>query len=177
MKLGYLGRRSLFEDVRRVTFRVDFFNRGDITLVDAGIRERGDVVIDCRDYRCVAQVLFTEIPRILGGGKLGVDLGTSKNGIVYVWGGVPLLHAVLDWGAVEEILKNTNTAEVYIGSSPYVDVKRAASLLKCRGVRLVDELTASWSRPWLRRRYPELEEDEIDALSFTLHTGVVANIC
>jgi hypothetical protein len=41
----------------------------------------------------------------------------------------------------------------------------------------VDELTASWSRRWLRLRYPHLEEDEVDALSFTYYDGVVAAIC
>ncbi|MFN7105654.1 MAG: hypothetical protein ACK4M3_03620 [Pyrobaculum sp.] len=176
MRLGYLGRRSIFEEVRRIVFDVAFFERGDITLVDAGIRESGDIVLPCGDYRCLALRLFTTLPKLLGGGKLGVDLGTSKNGVAYVWSGRPFLHAVLDWAAVEEILKNSSSLEVYIGSSPYVDVKRAASLL-CREVHLVDEVTASWSRPWLKRVYPQLEEDEIDALSFTLYHGVVANMC
>lgn len=177
MRLGYIGRRGIYEVVRRLTFEIGLFERGDVTVVDAGVRERGDVVLHCGDYRCVATELFTSIPRILGGGRLGVDLGASKNGLAYVWRGVPLLHAVLDWDAVEKILKGIDRVEVHIGSSPYVDVKKAASLLSCDEVRLVDELSASWSRRWLRSKYPELEEDEIDALSFTYHSGVRASIC
>ncbi len=163
--------------VKRIAFNIALFEKGDITVVDAGIRERGDIVLRCGDYRCVALEMFTSLPRILGGGKLGVDLGTSKNGVVYVWSGEPLLHAVLDWPSVEAILKNTNNLEVHIGASPYVDVKKAASLLNCNKVRLVDELTASWSRRWLRGKYPYLEEDEIDALSFTYYDGIAASIC
>ena len=177
MRLGYLGRRSVYEVVRRIAFDVTLFERGDVTVVDAGYREKGDIVLHCGDYRCVAKELFTSLPRVLGGGKLGVDLGASRNGLAYVWNGRPVLHAVVDWGTVEEVLRNSDTLEVHIGSSPYVDVKKAASLLGCRAVRLVDELTASWSRRWLRLRYPHLEEDEVDALSFTYYDGVVASIC
>lgn len=177
LRLGYLGRRSVYEVVRRIAFDVALFERGDVTVVDASYRERGDVVLQCGDYRCVARELFTSLPRVLGGGKLGVDLGASRNGLAYVWKGKPLLHAVLDWGTVEEVLRKSDTLEVHIGSSPYVDVKKAASLLGCRAVHLVDELTASWSRRWLRLRYPHLEEDEVDALSFTYYDGVVAVIC
>lgn len=177
MRLGYLGRRSIYETVRRVAFRVALFERGDITIVDGGLRERGDVVLNCGDYRCVVRELFTSIPRILGGGKLGVDLGTAKNGLAYVWGGEPLLHAVVDREIVEEVLKAAGNLDIYIGSSPYVDVKNAAAAVGCREVHLVDELAASVSRTWIIRRYPELEEDEVDALSFTFHNGVVAAIC
>jgi hypothetical protein len=88
-----------------------------------------------------------------------------------------MLHAVVDWGTVEEVLRKVEGLQVHIGSSPYVDVKRAVSSLGCRAVHLVDELTASWSRRWLRLRYPQLEEDEVDALSFTYYDGVVASIC
>jgi hypothetical protein len=163
--------------VRRIVFDIALFERGDVTVVDANYRERGDVVLHCGDYRCVAKELFISLPHILGGGKLGVDLGASKNGLAYVWNGKPLLHAVVDWDTVEEVLKRADRLEVHIGSSPYVDVKKAASMLGCRAVRLVDELTASWSRKWLRLRYPYLEEDEVDALSFTYHDGVIASIC
>jgi len=64
-----------------------------------------------------------------------------------------------------------------MGSSPYVDMKRALSTLGCREVRLVDELDAGSSRPWLKRRYPELEEDELDALTFTFREGVGVRTC
>jgi len=169
LRLGYLGRRSVYDVVRSIVFEVALFERGDVTVVDASYRERGDIVLHCGDYRCVARELFTSLPRVLGGGKLGVDLGASRNGLAYVWNGKPLLHAVLDWGTVEEVLRKSDTLEVHIGSSPYVDVKKAASLLGCRAVHLV--------RRWLRLRYPHLEEDEVDALSFTYYDGVVAAIC
>jgi hypothetical protein len=177
LRLGYIGRRGIYDVVRRIAFEVGLFERGDVTVVDAGFRERGEVVLHCGDYRCVATELFTSIPRVLGGGRLGIDLGASKNGLAYVWRGTPLLHAVLDWGAVEKILRGIEGVEIHIGSSPYVDVKKATSLLGCSEVRLVDELSASWSRRWLRNKYPELEEDEIDALSFTYHDGVRASLC
>lgn len=177
MRLGYLGRRSLFEVVRRVAFNVALFERGDITVVDAMYRERGDVVLSCSDYRCVARELFTALPKLLGGGSLGVDLGAARNGLAYVWRGEPVLHAVVDWQTVEAVLRNAGPLEIYIGSSPYVDVKKAAALAGCREVRLVDELAASWSRRWIRARYPELEEDEVDALAFTYYGGVAASIC
>lgn len=177
LKLGYIGRRSIYETVRRVTFNISLFERGDITIVDGGLREKGDVVLNCGDYICVAKELFTTIPKILGGGKLGVDLGTSKNGLVYVWRGEPILHAVVDIKTVEEILREATSLDIHIGSSPYVDVKKATAAVGCKEVYLVDELTASFSRPWIQRRYPDLQEDEVDALSFTFHNGVAATIC
>ncbi|WP_053240275.1 hypothetical protein [Pyrobaculum islandicum] len=177
MRLGFLGRRSLFEVVRRVSFNIALFERGDITIVDAKLREGGDIVLHCDSYRCVAQELFTLLPKLLGGGKVGVDLGTSRNGMAYVWRGEPILHAVLDWKTVEEILRNIGPLQIYIGSSPYVDVKKAATLVGCREVRLVDELAAGWTRRWLKAKYPELEEDEIDALAFTYHDGVAVSLC
>jgi len=177
LRLGYLGRRSVYDVVRSIVFEVALFERGDVTVVDASYRERGDVVLQCGDYRCVARELFISLPRILGGGRLGVDLGASRNGLAYVWNGRPMLHAVVDWGTVEEVLRKAEGLQIHIGSSPYVDVKRAISSLGCRTVHLVDELTASWSRRWLRLRYPQLEEDEVDALSFTYYDGVVASIC
>lgn len=177
LRLGYLGRRSLYDVVRKIAFEVALFERGDITVVDGLMREKGDVTLLCGDYRCVARELFTMLPRLLGGGKLGLDLGASKNGLAYVWNGEPVLHAVLDWPAVEEILRKADGVEVFVGSSPYVDVKKVATVRHCGELRLVDELTASWSRRWLRNKYPQLTEDEIDALSFTYHEGIVASIC
>ncbi|MEM1597491.1 MAG: hypothetical protein QXP31_01085 [Pyrobaculum sp.] len=177
LRLGFYGRRSVYEVVKRVAFNVGLFEKGDVVVVDAKMRERGDVVLTCEDYLCVARELFIALPKLLGGGRLGVDLGASKNGLAYVWNGEPVLHAVVSWPAVEEVLREAASVRVHMGSSPYVDVKRAASLLRCREVRLVDELAASWSRAWLKRRYPWLGEDELDALSFTYHEGVAATIC
>lgn len=177
MRLGFLGRRSVYEVVRRVIFDIALFEKGDVTIVDAAYREKGEIVLSCTEYRCTARELFISLPKILGGGRLGVDLGASKNGMAYVWRGIPLLRAVLDWDTVGEILRESRDLEIHMGSSPYVDVKRAASLLGCKEVRLIDELTASQSRPWLARKFPGLQEDEIDALSFTLYDGVTATIC
>jgi hypothetical protein len=40
LRLGYLGRRSVYEAVRRIAFDVALFERGDVTVVDAGYREK-----------------------------------------------------------------------------------------------------------------------------------------
>jgi len=172
-----VGRRSIYDVVRKIAYGVSLFGDGDVVIVDGGYRAGGDVVLPCSDYRCVAKELFASLPKILGGGKLGVDLGTAKNGVVYVWRGELVLHAVLDWATVEAVLKSAESVQIHMGSSPYVDMKRALSTLGCREVRLVDELDAGSSRPWLKRRYPELEEDELDALTFTFREGVGVKAC
>jgi hypothetical protein len=41
----------------------------------------------------------------------------------------------------------------------------------------VDESKTWWGRYWLRRKYPGLAEDEIDAQSFVLARGIALDIC
>jgi hypothetical protein len=41
----------------------------------------------------------------------------------------------------------------------------------------VDESKAWWGRYWLRRKYPGLAEDEIDAQSFVLARDIALDIC
>jgi hypothetical protein len=171
--LGYFGRRSIYEVLRRLALNVAMFERGDVTIVDAGYRERGDVVLECSDFSCIAVKLFSSLPGIVGGGRLGLDPGAVRNGVVYALGGEPVLHAVLGAGAVREILARAGCVDVHVGASQYASIAEALLLSRCATLHVVDEPAAARMRGFLRARYPELKEDEIDALSFTYHDGVV----
>jgi hypothetical protein len=61
-------------------------------------------------------------------------------------------------------------SEISVGSSPYVDSSEILGVLKAL-------CGARWGRYWLRRKYPGLVEDEIDAQSFVLARGIALDIC
>jgi hypothetical protein len=61
-------------------------------------------------------------------------------------------------------------SEISVGSSPYVDFSEILGVLKAL-------CGAWWGCYWLRRKYPGLVEDEIDAQSFVLARGIALDIC
>lgn len=175
MELGFVGRRRCFEEVRRYVFSLAY-GPSAITLADAALGAKG-IPIDCGD---LPLELFAKLSSALPGANIGVDLGAAKNGVVMVWRDRPLLHAVVSADALRRILASTSgISEVAVGSSPYVDPSPVFEELsrRCVKVKLVDERRASLGRFWLRRKYPELSEDEVDALSFVLSPGIALDIC
>jgi hypothetical protein len=113
---------------------------------------------------------------------LGVDLGTVRNGVVMVWRGNPLLHAVVPAEGLKRILSGVRgVTEISVGFSPYIDSSEILGVWKAlcgapqrqaggREQGLV-------GRYWLRRKYPGLAEDEIDTRSFVLARGTALDIC
>lgn len=62
---------------------------------------------------------------------LGVDLGTVRNGVVMVWRGKPLLHAVVPAEGLKRILSGVRgVSEISVGFSPYVDSSEILGVLK-----------------------------------------------
>jgi hypothetical protein len=62
---------------------------------------------------------------------LGVDLGTVRNGVVMVWRGNPLLHAVVPAEGLKRILSGVRgVSEISVGFSPYVDSSEILGVLK-----------------------------------------------
>jgi hypothetical protein len=179
LELGFVGRRRCFEEARRYVFGLAYGPRG-VTIVDSALGGDG-VALDCSGD--VPLQLFSGLSSVLPGAELGVDLGAVRNGLVMVWRGNPLLHAVVPADALKRILSAVKgVAEISVGFSPYVDPSELFGGLKtlCGAaprVKLVDERRASRGRYWLRRKYPGLAEDEIDALSFVLSQGIALDIC
>lgn len=178
MELGFVGRRRCFEEARRYAFALAY-GPGRITLVDAALGGQG-IPIDCSED--IPLQLFAKLSSALPGAALGIDLGAVKNGVVMVWRGFPLLHVVAPGEELRRILASINgVAEVAIGSSPYVDPSTVFEELRrlCGSIhiKLVDERKAALGRYWLRRKYPNLAEDEIDALTFVLSPGIALDIC
>jgi hypothetical protein len=175
LRLGFIGRRRCFDSARRIV-RGLFYGTGDITIADAALRASADVEIDCDGDVLVE--LFAKLSAELEGSILGVDLGVAKNGVVLVWRGEPILHSTVSRQELEAILAASSVGLIAVGSSPLT-----ASLIKSLRARcpvsvvLVDERLAAHRRPWLKKKFPELEEDEIDALSFTLGGGILLEIC
>ncbi|MEZ0248399.1 MAG: hypothetical protein ABWJ97_03920 [Thermoproteus sp.] len=177
MELGFTGRRRCFEEVRRYAFALRY-GPGDVTLRDSAVRDGDGISIDCSGD--IPLQLFSKLSEALPGAVLGIDLGAAKNGLVMVWRGRPVLHVVVPGDELKRILESVRgLSEVAMGSSPYVDPKYALEGLRpmCVSVRLVDERKAARSRYWLKAKYPQLVEDEIDALSFTLTPGIALDIC
>ncbi len=177
MELGFVGRRRCFEEARRYAFALAY-GPGAITLVDAALGG-GGIPINCGD---LPLELFSKLSSALPGAHIGVDLGAAKNGLVMVWRGHPLLHAVVPADTLRRILASVSgIAEVAVGASPYVDpspiFEELSRLCGSVKVKLVDERRASLGRYWLWRKYPELSEDEVDALSFVLSPGIALDIC
>jgi hypothetical protein len=179
LELGFVGRRRCFEEARRYVFELAYGPR-DVTIVDSAVGGAG-VALDCSGDLLLQ--LFLGLSSALSGAVLGVDLGAVRNGVVMVWRGNPLLHAVVPAEGLKRILSGVRgVSEISVGFSPYVDPSEILGVLKalCGAaprVKLVDESKASRGRYWLRRKYPGLAEDEIDALSFVLARGIALDIC
>lgn len=180
LELGFLGRRRCFEEVKRYVFRIAY-GRRNLTLIDTAIRESDGVYIDCAGD--LVSQLFSALANALPGSSLGIDLGKSRNGVVMVWRGEPVLHAVVSAQKLRELLLLINgAAEVSVGYSPHADPSAILPELKrlCAAgakIRLIDEMGASRGRFWMWRKYPFLSEDEVDALIFTLAPGISLDIC
>lgn len=181
MRIGFIGRRRCFDDVRRTVFNLYYGDDGELVIADSALRIGAGLEINC-DGDLTVQ-LFSKISEALPGAVLGVDLGSMHNGVVLVHRGDLVLHSVVAEEELDSILKSVkNLSAVAVGLSPYVNVAAVVELLKgrcddVRSVKLIDERTSARRRLWLRRKYPGLREDEIDALSFTLGEGITLDIC
>lgn len=175
MRLGFVGRRRCFDSVRRAVVGL-FYGNGDITIADAALRAKADVEINCDGDVLVE--LFAKLSAALEGSVLGIDLGEAKNGVVLAWRGEPVVHSTVSRQELEAILLASNVGLIAVGLSPLAASLIGALKARCPvSVLLVDEKIAARRRPWLKKKFPELGEDEIDALSFALGGGISLEIC
>jgi len=176
LRWGYVGSRRGFEALRSVLIgRLEYVDEpSDVVKYDVVISDMEDPPVAAYRVRCFEKpcVLSTlvEILNSMGNVVVGVDLGTSNNGVAVLYNGSPTACARLSRSELNEFFERVKGIVLAVGYSPYVDLWEFIDRVRgrCREIHVIDELKVISRRFWLESRYPHLTEDEVDAIVFAI---------